>query len=168
MFPLPRILKNWVVVELKEINGEVSGVAEADTEKRADGVEVGPTPIFPLVLTENMNCPVEEAIASGLAVEVPSTVSVAVGVVEPIPTLPFWRIERIVAPVEDAMKRGLVPAAPLMLKVTVDDVALIPETVPLSKMTPDVNVLADAQTAARPWLPPVRVAESPRVEVEIH
>jgi hypothetical protein len=86
-------------------------------------------------------------------------------VVPPIPTLPFWSTESIVAPVEDAITNGLVPAVPWRLKVTVDEVALTPETVPLSRNRPVVSDVAEAQRVRNPVVPPDTEAVIPRDEV---
>jgi hypothetical protein len=139
------------------------------SEKFADGVD-DPIPILPLDPKLNISAPVEEATARAYGwVEVPRIARVAIGVVvPPIPTLPFWSTESIVAPVEDAITNGLVPAVPWRLKVTVDEVALTPETVPLSIKRPVPIVVAVNQRVTRSTVPPERIAPIPRVDVATH
>jgi hypothetical protein len=138
-------------------------------EKVDTGVD-DPTPNLPLEPKVNMRAPVEDAIANGYwVVEVPRIARVAIGVVvPPIPTLPLLRTVRIVAPVEDATRNGLTPAAPCTLKVTVDEVALIPDTVPLSRRVEVPRVEAVNQRVAKPRAPPVRDAVIPSVDVATH
>ena len=86
------------------------------------------------------------------------------GVDEEIPTLPLLMIERSEVPVDDATVNGLTPAVPCTLKVTVEDVALTPDTVPLSRKRPDDSAVAPVHRARKPGVPPER-DEIPRDEV---
>jgi hypothetical protein len=90
------------------------------------------------------------------------------GVEEEIPTLPLLMIERSEVPVEDATLNGLTPAVPCTLKVTVPDVALTPDTVPLSRKRPVVRAEAEDHRARNPLVPPERLAAMLRDEVETH
>jgi hypothetical protein len=76
--------------------------------------------------------PDEDAITRGFTPLLPVRESEADGVDVPIPTFPFWRIVKSDVPVEDATLNGSVPALPCTLNVYEEDVALIPNTVPLS------------------------------------
>ena len=78
-------------------------------------------------------------------------------------------IEKSDVPVDDATLNGLTPAPPCTLKVIVDEVALIPATVPLSRMREAPRVLAVTQRVANPVVPPVIVvAAIPSDDVDTH
>jgi hypothetical protein len=88
-------------------------------------------PVWSMVRSED---PVEEAMTRGLIVEVPITVSVAIGDDVPIPTLPLAKIAKSEAPVDDATWNGLrldVLVA-CTLNTNVVFVALTPVNEPLS------------------------------------
>jgi hypothetical protein len=88
------------------------------------------------------------------------------GVEEEIPTLPLLMIERSEVPVEDATLNGLTPAVPCTLKVTVPDVALTPDTVPLSRKRPVVILDVPVKRARNPGAPDTTPAR-PRVDVDV-
>ena len=88
------------------------------------------------------------------------------GVDEEIPTLPLLMIERSEVPVDDATVNGLTPAVPCTLKVTVEDVALTPDTVPLSRKRPDVRLDVPEKRAKNPGAPEVTPAR-PNDDVEV-
>jgi hypothetical protein len=73
---------------------------------------------------------------------------------------------RSAVPVEEAIRRGSVPAVPCILKVTEDDVALMPNTVPLSSKVEVPSVVAESQRVAYPSTPPVIPDEIPRDDVD--
>jgi hypothetical protein len=111
--------------------------------------EVEPIPTRPFEPIKNNELLVEEAtLKSGVvAPEVPCTERSADGVVvAPIPVFPFARILNILVPVDEATVNGeLLPAVPCTLNVIVDDVALIPDTVPLSRKVEVPTVVAESQ-----------------------
>ena len=98
----------------------------------------------------------------------PPKVKSALGVELPIPTLPFARTVKSDVPVEDATLNGFCVPLPCILYVTVEDVALIPETVPLSIEIPDPSVVEVSQRERYPEVPPVRDGASPREDVATH
>ena len=63
----------------------------------------------------------------------PTTVSALVGDVVPIPTFPLPSTVRSEAPVDEATVNGLMPEVPWTRNVEVEVVALMPDTVPLSR-----------------------------------
>jgi hypothetical protein len=71
-------------------------------------------------------------------------------------------------PVEDAIRKGSVPAVPCRLKVTDEEVALIPNTVPLSSRVDVPRVVADNHLVAKPNTPPDTPAppDIPRDDVD--
>lgn len=69
------------------------------------------------------------------------------GVDEPIPTFPALVTLKIEVPLDDATFKGSKVVVPWILKLIVDEVALTPETVPLSLSVPMVNPVEEAQVA---------------------
>ena len=86
-------------------------------------------------------------------------------VVDPIPILPLAKIVKTDVPEEDATLNGLTPAPPCTLKVKDEEVALTPETVPLSRKRPVESDEAEVHRARKPFVPPEREPEIPREEV---
>jgi hypothetical protein len=126
-----------------------------------------PIPTRPFEAMLNHCAPDDEATVKILLrdPDVPVIERLDPGVVDPIPTLPFWRIVKSEVPVDDATLNGLTPAVPCTLKVTVDEVALTPDTVPLSWKSPVDKVEAELQRASLPATPPERDEVMPSVDV---
>jgi hypothetical protein len=85
-------------------------------------------------------------------------------------SLPVVSIAKREDPVEEATLNGLVPAVPCTLKVYVDEVALTPDTVPLSRSSPVESVVGEVKRARYPLVPPDTPAPPviPRDEVATH
>jgi hypothetical protein len=133
----------------------------------ADGV-VEPSPKRLLIPRVSILTPVLDATANGLTVVVPWTKRVETGVEEPIPTLPVVVIVMYCVPEDDATANGLRVVVPWTRKAVVADVALIPETVPLSRRVPMPRVLLFTQRAMNPFVPPATDAVMLSVEVATH
>ena len=95
----------------------------------------------------------------------PETARVASGVEVFMPTLLLTPTLRILVPVELLTLKGSRVVVPWMLKEIADEVALTPETVPLSRIRPWARVLAPFHMETKPGAPepivvnPVSVAE---------
>ena len=108
--------------------------------------------MFPVAVTFKRTVAVEEATLKiswvGVVVPIPCTTKLAVGVEELIPTLVEEAITKIETPEEEETLNGVILLLAWMLKLIAEEVALIPNTEPLSIKVEVARVEALSHLAA--------------------